>query len=115
MSLTSTTKIRQRLHLKTWEGDDTAMTQAIADAESMIKNYIGSIPEVGADDYNLAASICTDYASFYTALVTPEVFYELDAKIRKEKINTIRDMADLNLKQLLVKPNTILKALSTTA
>lgn len=115
MALTTVAKIRQRLHLESWEGDDTAMTQAITDADAMIKNYIGSLPAAGADDYNLAVAISTDYAAFYTALVSPEVFYELDAKVRKEKTDAIKETADINLKQLLTKPNAVLLARSTTA
>jgi len=114
MALTTVAKIRQRLHLESWEGDDTAMGQAITDADAMIQNYIGTLPAVGDADYNLASSISTDYAAFYTALISPEVFYELDPKTRKAKIDEIRGIADLNLKQLLTKPNTVLIALSTT-
>lgn len=115
MALTTVAKIRNRLHLESWEGDDTAIGEAIADAESMIKNYLGTIPGAADADYTLAASVCTDYAAFYTALITPEVFYELDSGVRKKKIDSIKELADLNLKQLLTKPNTIVVARSTTA
>ena len=73
MALTTAARVRQRVNAASWEGDDTAIAQFIADAEAVIYSATGHTYVVTDEDYNLATSVCTSLAaeSLLLALVNP--------------------------------------------
>ena len=73
MPLTTAAKVRARLGVRTWEGDDAAITQFIADAEATITGTSGVTYTAADDDYDLAASLCTNIAAqqLLLALINP--------------------------------------------
>lgn len=73
MALTTAARVRQRLGIPAWEGDDTAITQFITDGEATIYTATGHTYVAADDDYALAQSVCTNIAaqSLLLALINP--------------------------------------------
>lgn len=73
MVLTTKARVRQRLGVPSWEGDDTAIDQFISDAEATIYVATGHTYVAADDDYALAESVCTNIAaqSLLLALINP--------------------------------------------
>ncbi|MDA3832967.1 MAG: hypothetical protein PF495_06180 [Spirochaetales bacterium] len=114
MPLTTPARVRQRLDIQSWESSDAIINQYFTDTDASIKNFIGTLPTSGDDDYALASSVCTDLAAFYTGISLPQPFDKEEAKSRKQKIDAIKSAADVNLAQLLKKPHAVLLARTTT-
>ena len=115
ISLTTVARVRQRLQLETWESTDTAITQFITDAEAIITNYMGALPESGDDDFALAQSIATDLAAYYTGRSLPTPRDPIEAKMRSEIVADSKASADRDLQRLLSAPASIPLPKSTTS
>lgn len=114
ITLTTIARVRQRLQLESWESTDTAITQFITDAESIIANYMGTLPASGDPDFALAESIATDLASYYTGRSLPTPRDPLEAKARSEAIRDSKETADKDLAKLLHAPASVPLPKSTT-
>ena len=87
-----------------WESSDTAITQFITDAEAQIENYLGSLPVSGDDEFALAGSIATDFATYYTGISLPAL-QDREAEItRRQYIRNLKENADKDLARLLASP-----------
>ncbi len=101
VSLTTLTRVRQRLQLETWESTDIAITQFITDAEALITNAIGSLPVSGDANFAAAGSVATDMAAYRTGISLPALD---DAEAEKERLNrteTLKTTADADLAALI--------------
>jgi hypothetical protein len=114
ITLTTITRVRQRLQLEPWESTDEAITQFITDTEATISNYFGSMPISGQANFNLAASIATDLAAYYTGISLPALKEKDAEKTRGEHIREFKARADAELARLLTAPATIPLPKSTT-
>lgn len=104
ITLTTIARVRQRLQLETWESTDTAITQFIEDAEATIKNYLGTLPVSGDDNFELAGAIATGFAAHDTGLSLPILKDNDAAKLRAANIKTIKANANVELARLLTHP-----------
>jgi catalase (peroxidase I) len=114
ITLTTAVRVRQRLELKTWESTDAAITQFIEDVEATISNYLGTLPVSGDDKFDLAGSIATDHAAYYTGISLPTPFNAEEARARRDHILEIKKTGDDNLAKLLHAPSAIALPKSTT-
>jgi len=104
ITLTTVARVRQRMKLEDWESTDTAITQFITDAEATIKNYLGALPVSGDGDFDLAGSIATDFAAYYTGISIAST----------KNISEFKANADKELARLLKTPATVALPKSTT-
>jgi hypothetical protein len=114
ITLTTLARVRQRLQLETWESTDTAITQFIEDAEATITNYLGSLPVSGDSQFDLAGSIATDFAAYYTGISLPTLTDRDAEKARADHCRSFKTTADAELARLLTAPATTPLPKSTT-
>lgn len=100
ISLTTVVRVRQRLQLETWESNTISITQFIEDAEAMIKNYLGSLPASGDDNFDFAGAITTDQAAVWLGISLPTRIEKDIAKQRAANIQTLKKLVDENLIKL---------------
>ena len=73
MALTTAARVRGRLGVQSWEGDDTEIAQFITDGEATIYVATGHTYTAADDDYALAQSVCAGLAAqqLLLALINP--------------------------------------------
>ena len=125
-TLTTATRIRNRINAAIGDISDAVLTEFITDEQANIEGYAGKVFAESDSQFNLARSICTDRcaakALLHIAGISAGIIYSIDElKIDKSdraanKLSMARDIW-LRAKEqlLLLKPASSLRPKSSTA
>jgi len=111
MSLTTPTKVRERLSIEEYQASDAIINDFIASADGEIAFRLDRTPTIGDDDYEFACSVSTGLAALSTGLQLPYPENSNEAHAWSDKLKMIRgktssDMVNLatNLFQDVAMP-----------